>query len=1059
MEDNDEIIACFIEESQEHLQAIEPKLLEMEANLENTDNEVLNDVFRSIHSIKGGAGFFGFVNISDLSHVMENLLSLLRDGKLKPFPELVDALLAGVDALQSMIDDVNSSNEFDISSERERLQTILEQSGGESKKIQVEEVVKTTESKQMPKTFELSEDELEKAVKAGKFLYSVKVFFNEDLLHKHRTPFDFIKKLESMGEFIDVILDIESIGGLEDCLDNDLAFIFIYVTILQFDFISDALDLPEDRITTINIEEFKKSRLLSNEQITQQLQPSDNNLKINDKSNLTSQKEPVENNSRHKQESFQQSDIADAFSGNVTKSVAIPTIAEAFSEVTDVSKSKQKIAAPIKVDRRSSKRHIQAEEKIRVGVNFLNDLVNLAGELVLGRNQLMQVSLPLSKDTPGLNPVLQHVSRITTEMQEKIMRMRMQPISTIFDKFHRVIRDLAKNLDKEIKLSISGGEVELDKTIIESLSDPLTHLIRNSVDHGIELPEEREKAGKIRQGTIFLKAFHQAGHVHIEIADDGGGIDSEKVGQKAIENQIITQDDLSSMSEKDILKLILAPGFSTAQKVTSVSGRGVGMDVVLTNIKQLSGTIDIDTEIGKGTTMRLELPLTLAIVSGLVTKSAGQLFIFPEANIEELVRIKPNEISSRIDTINNSKVLRLREMLLPLINLKQILNLEEISDVPQKQEAIEMSVDTATKIAIDTEEPVRVLVTRFGTSRIGVVVDRLENIEEIVVKPLPRYLSKMKCYSGTSIMGNGDVALIMDVAGLSAKANLNNFQEILEQNNKKEEMVPEKDIQTLLLFDNNTEERFAIPLELITRIERVTFDKIERVKENCFFQYQGKKLRLIFLEDYLPVIQPSRNQEDTIGVIIPKHINRDMGIIINNIIGTVSTEVTLDTISIIAPGLFGSSVIDKKITLFPDMYGLFELASPDYITEVDDKDDKKTILLVEDTPFFRMVEAEYLTSAGYDVIQAENGKKAMLLLESNKVDGVILDIVMPEMDGWAVIKEIRSDKRFKNLPVMAVTSLADNKLVKKGFEAGFTEWESKLNKTSLLEKLQVILGE
>ena len=1079
MIDIDEVIINFTEEAKEHLQTIESCMLEVKNDLENVDMDFINQAFRSVRNIKGGAGFFELIHISDLCSVMEELLSLVKSGKLKPFPQLVNVLFDATDALWKMVSHVNTSDQFDISVEREALQTIIDQSGIESKNISLKELAKPDNPDYQPKRFDLAEDEIKNAAKAGKFIYSLKVFFKDDLRKKNRTPFDFIKQLESMGDFIDTIFDIDSIGVLSDSLDSDLAFIFIYATILELDFLPKAFDLPKDRIAVIDNEELKKLRIPLSEQLTTKVQKSDNQAPLKVKSDLKhidstiQQKEPLSKKSSLKQTISQQLDIPspDIPSPNIpSPNIPSPNISStaitkkspikdtlvktpvsaiidnkpATSSVATVAvKSKAESKVKIKNPFSAGKKQIQAEEKIRVGVNFLNDLVNLAGELVLGRNQLMQVSLPLIKNTPRLNPVLQHISRITTEMQEKIMQMRMQPISTIFDKFNRVVRDLAKNLSKEIKLDIIGGDVELDKTIIEALSDPLTHLIRNSVDHGVELPDEREKSGKIRQGTIILKAFHQAGHVHIEIIDDGKGIDVKQVGKKAIEKSIITEDDLSSMSKKDVLKLILAPGFSTAEKVTSVSGRGVGMDVVLTNIKQLNGTIDIDTNIGKGTIMRLELPLTLAIVSGLATKSAGQLFIFPEANIEELVRIKPSEISKRIDTINNAQVLRLREMLLPLINLKQVLNIKN-PDI--------------TKESVDIKEPVRILVTRFGTSHLGVIVDSLENIEEIVVKPLPRYLSKMKCYSGTSIMGNGAVALIMDVAGLSAKANLNNFQEIIDKNSDKDENISEQTIQTLLLFDNNTSERFAIPLELITRIERVSADKIERVKDNCFLQYQGKKLKLIFLEDYLPIIKPSRDKEDTVGVIIPKHINHDMGIVINNIIGAINTEVMLDTISIMAPGIFGSSIIDEKITLFPDMYSLFELASPDHKTCVDNDENKKTILLVEDTPFFRMVEAKYLEAAGYDVIQAENGKKAMLLLESNKVDGVILDIVMPEMDGWAVIKKIRSDVRFKDLPVMAVTSLSDKKLEKKGLEAGFTKWESKLNKTSLLEKLQIILS-
>ncbi|MBF0233520.1 MAG: response regulator, partial [Desulfamplus sp.] len=359
-------------------------------------------------------------------------------------------------------------------------------------------------------------------------------------------------------------------------------------------------------------------------------------------------------------------------------------------------------------------------------------------------------------------------------------------------------------------------------------------------------------------------------------------------------------------------------------------------------------------------------------------------------------------------------------------------------------------------------EPMRVLVIKHGNSQFGLQVDAVENIEEIVVKPLPRYLKSQKCFSGASIMGNGSVSLILDAAGLFEKAGLHHIDlDRYKKRAKVDTRQDGKDLQTLLIFDNNTPERFALPLELISRIERIKASAIERVKDQQYLQYQGDKLRLVFLEDYLPVTRPERSKDDTVGIIIPKQMKHPMGIVIHLVEGTVNTVVDIDTRSIMAPGLFGSAILDKKITLLPDMYRLFELAAPEwYQNKVLLKGETgvaKRILIVEDTPFFRMVEKDYLTSSGYDVLEAENGKLALDILSKEIVDGVILDIVMPEMDGWQTIRAIRDDSRLKDLPVMAVTSLAEDIDSKEGVKAGFTEWEAKLNKERLLEKLANML--
>ena len=1035
MIDHQKLLVHFIEENQYNLSKIEPDLLELEQSGGKYDSEIVNRIFRTVHSVKGGSGFLGLTRIGELSHVMENVLSLLRDGKLIPSSELIDTLLLSVDKLKSMVDDVARSDSYEINTEIKKLIKFLNEKKPEED-VHVALKEKKKKKKEKDKQFQLSEDKVRKYAAGGFYIYSVYLNPKKDLIDKGITPYDFINNINILGEIIETSLKTDHIDGLSDCLDKTLSFNFLFASIIDPDLISSALDLPFEHIRVIDIDRFKNEFLKKAVDAIEQKKKKVSSVKeAVDQAETETPPMPPEDESDKSVEKAKLSEASPQYAADRPLSPG----------VIQAEKTEATIDPPEKA------RSITTEEKIRVGVGFLNELVNLAGELVLGRNQLMQISLPLVKNTPGLNPVLQHMSRVISEMQEKIMQMRMQPVSIIFNKFHRVVRDLARKLDKEVNLITYGEDVELDKTIIEALSDPLTHLIRNSVDHAVETPDVREKMGKQRAGTVTLRAYHQGGLVHLDIEDDGKGIDGDLVGKKAVEKELITWDQYNQMSEKEMVRLIFKPGFSTAGKVTAVSGRGVGMDVVITNIEQLGGTVDIETVLGKGTTIKLMLPLTLAIVSGLVICTGGQSFILPEANIDELVRVKPDEVKSRINVIQNSLVLRLRDKLLPLVNLKEVIGLESagygLNLVKKRQ-----------------EEPVRILVLRHGATVFGLIVDSVENIEEIVVKPLPRYLKRMKCFSGASIMGNGEISLILDVAGIADKTRLSDL-DIGEDKDLMhgDQVKTEEEVQTLLLFDNKTEERFALPLEIITRIERVPMSSIEKIRDKRFLQYQGEKLSLLFLEDYLPVMRPERSVDEMIGVIVPKLVKHPMGIVINRVIGTVNAHVALDTKTVVSPGLFGTAVLDGKITLLPDMYGLLEMAAPEWYEkkERDLREPKRKprVLLAEDTPFFRMVEMDYLKSAGYEVTAAENGRKAMKLLNesSEPFDAVILDIIMPDMDGFAVVKEIRADSRLRRLPVMAVTSLWDEANAEKGMDAGFDEWETKLNKERLLQKLGRLL--
>ena len=412
-------------------------------------------------------------------------------------------------------------------------------------------------------------------------------------------------------------------------------------------------------------------------------------------------------------------------------------------ELEKEQKQQKKDKKPSKADKKEKK----GDTTIRVDVSRLDALMNLVGELVLGRNRLLRLIQKLAAKYEGdelietLVETMDQVDFITTDLQMAVMKTRMVPIARVFNRFPRVVRDLARELRKEVKLIIEGEDTELDRSIVEEIADPLVHLVRNAIDHGIEPPEERELIGKPRQGTVRLAAYHEGNHIVIVVEDDGRGIDIEKIKNKALERGLVSEADLARMSEKDILNLIFLPGFSTAEKVTDVSGRGVGMDVVKTNIEKLNGTIEINTELGKGTQMIIKIPLTLAIIQSLLVNVGDEIYAIPLVSVVEAVKISKDEIQK----VEGQNIIVLRDSVLPLVEMA------EVFDIPREEKG----------------DYIYVVVLSIGEKRFGLVVDRLIGQEEIVIKSLGNYLSNIPGISGATIMGDGRITLIVDVAGLA----------------------------------------------------------------------------------------------------------------------------------------------------------------------------------------------------------------------------------------------------------------------------------------------------
>ncbi|MHB1420141.1 MAG: hybrid sensor histidine kinase/response regulator [Bacillota bacterium] len=704
----------------------------------------------------------------------------------------------------------------------------------------------------------------------------------------------------------------------------------------------------------------------------------------------------------------------------------------------------------------TKKRLKTADQSIRVQVNLLNDLLNLASEMVLGRNQLLRILDRYRKEIPGLGTVLQNIDHITTELQQKVIQTRMQPLAKIFDKFPRIIRELAHKMGKEILLQMDGADVELDKSMIENLGDPITHLIRNAADHGIEKQDVRELKGKSRTGTINIKAYHEGGHVNIDVVDDGRGIDIEDVKDKVLQKGLISPTEIPLLGEREVLEFLCHPGFSTAEKVTDLSGRGVGMDVVKTNIEKLGGTMEIMTTPGWGTTIRLTLPLTLAIISSLIVEVGEQKFALPQVNLQGMVRIKATERDHWIKCLHEAEVLRYRGMLLPIVHLSDVISIQnKISTTGNAPESNTLS-DIETK-----DEIIRVLIIKNGSKRYGLVVDQIHDGEEILVKPVPRYLRTCQCYSGVTILGDGRIAMILDPEGISGKSGLR-FGDESRESNALDTEYPSRDLiekQDLLLFKCSGPETFALDLSIVARVENIRTEQIEKIGNLEFIQLRGEALRIIRPENYLPVNIGEKDSQK-LYVIIPKLVKSPMGILIEQIVDTMESRVEFNHDDILAKGIVGSAILDHRIVLLINIYELFDLViEGHHLTEEDNTAGsiKFNVLLVEDTPFFLKAEKQYLESAGYHVITARNGQEAWDLLQAHTVDVVVSDIEMPVMDGLELINRVRADNKLFALPAIALTSKGDELSIIKGLESGFNFYEIKLDKERLLEKVNLAI--
>ena len=1051
---DDETLKAYIDESLEHLAGIETDLLEMEKAGSDIDVERVNKVFRAAHSIKGGAGFIGLENIKTLSHHMESVLGLIRNKKLIPNPENINFLLLASDALKDLLIHVEESDEMNISDPVEALSSIAnsppEPPAHDSVSSPSETPLPLSSPTGRP-DLNVSPSDLEhirELKQGGKSVYLLEIPLSHDTEKAEQPGADVLEEARSYGTLLAHQLDTNQ---------HPNALTLLFACILD----------PEDVANLFEIEPERVYEVSENGRVLLTDDPPQNHR--------TDQK--IENQEKS----------------------ASPQISTEPLETKAAKTEIEPKPAPFELHASSP------ETSLRVHVALLDSLMTLAGELVLGRNQLLQ-SLS-RKDLDTSEAVGKRIDHITSELQEAIMRTRMQPIGNVFKKFPRVARDLARSLGKEVDLTLEGKDVELDKTLIEAIADPLTHLVRNAIDHGIEPPDQREKNGKHPIGRIRLKAFHEAGQVNIEIEDDGRGLDGKRLAAEAIEKGFITQEQSGKLSENEKIQLIFLPGFSMAHKVTDLSGRGVGMDVVKTNLDRLGGQIDLNTEVGTGTTIRIKVPLTLAIIPSQIILTENERYAIPQVNLVELIRVPANQIQKRVEIVGDAEVVRLRSRLLPLVRLSDMLGIRRTYTDPEKEKA---RIDRRQRLAdrrsrrshlfgsFDENQEshennsslkdndgdfsthprsrgdrryrvasgLNIAVVSSGEMKYGLVVDALFDSEEIVVHPLGRHLKPTKGYAGATIMGDGKVALILDVMELAQLAQLS----AVHESTRAKELAREKaaalkvgkDRQSLLTFRNAHDEHFAVPLNQVLRIEKISDDDVEVVGGRKVMQYRGGNL-LLFTIDQVASVKPLEEKGLLLALVFTL-AGREIGLLATGPVDAIDIHEKMDGKALKQPGIMGSVVIDGQTTLLVDVFDIISTLNPEWFTEKKgpekDPEASTRILMAEDSNFFRDQVKGFIEGEGYAVIEAKDGLEAWNLLEKHgaSISLVVTDIEMPNLDGFGLAEKIKSDERYIHLPVIALTTLAEDDDIARGGKAGIDDYQIKLDREKLMESINRFMG-
>lgn len=837
MDELDDIIKEFLVESYENLDQLDRDLLSLEDEPENKN--LLSSVFRTIHTIKGTCGFLGFPILEHVAHVGESLLVKLRDGEMKLDGTITSGLLAMVDAIRTMLANIETTK-----------------SEGED---QYETVVTVLEE-----------------LRTGKVIAAAAIAVVD--VHTCSSS-----EAASAPEYSEVRGPSAEVKSLNEHLTGSIENLETIVADLTQSSSKSSTRSRKAKKTTASKSKEQTAEKPTKKPRGQTTQSRSGKKEITSSDIPASERvdEIVTTNSSvvDVQETVFSS-ISPERIGLDHKVPAPPLCTTAAAQVTIPAPqrdAKRAAASGAEGDGNSEtgdKGQSATESTVRLDVALLDRLMNLVGELVLARNQIIQFSH--SAQDASLIAASQRLNLITTELQEGVMKTRMQPIRNAWNKLPRVVRDLSLTCGKRVNVEMEGADTELDKTILEAIKDPLTHIVRNSVDHGIESPNLRVVNGKPAEGTLYLRAFHEGGQVNIEIADDGGGIHLERVRAKAVEKGLISAEQAAAMPDREAMNLILLPGFSTAAKVTNVSGRGVGMDVVKTNVERIGGTLDINSIAGRGTTLRIKIPLTMAIVPALVVTCGGDRYCIPQVSLLELVRLDGDAARDQIEVLHSIPVYRLRGQLLPLVYLDEELGLN-----PRRTTAERRQADTVNIVILQAED-----------RQFGLVVDHISDTQEIVVKPLGQHLKGIGVYAGSTIMGDGAVALILDVIGIARQGHAiaeRGGRPLHESSGSKNDAHATR--QSYLIVDPGDGSRSAIPLSAVARLEEFRPEQIERSGHQAVVQYRGEIMPLVSVDGGYGA---AGGEKGTIPVVVFREDKRNIGVMVSRIVDIVEHDLAVE---------------------------------------------------------------------------------------------------------------------------------------------------------------------
>jgi len=883
----DDLLNEFLTETAENMDVLDVELVKLEQN--PNDPELLGNIFRLVHTVKGTCGFLGLPRLESVAHAAESLFSRFRDGELEVTPKAVSLVLESLDRIKALL--------------KELEKTGTEPEGNDA---------------------------------------------------------DLIQQLESFAE--DAVMEA----------------------------------------------------MLVNEDITE-----------------------VASDSDELQAAFDAAEYAarESLGAAGVDEEHFDINAGGYEKVPATATANQSGLTPDLMDDQAGG-HGVASQTIRVSVDLLENLMTMVSELVLTRNQLLQILR--ARDDSEFSTPLQRLSHVTTELQESVMKTRMQPIGNAWAKLPRIVRDLSLELSKKVNLQMIGAETELDRQVLELIRDPLTHMVRNSCDHGVELPAERRAAGKPETGTITLNAFHEGGHIIIEITDDGKGLSVDKIKGKALALGLATEAELDVMSDQAIQQFIMRAGFSTAANVTSVSGRGVGMDVVKTNIEKIGGTIELKSVQGRGTTFIIKIPLTLAIVSALIVEAGAERFAVPQISVVELVRTGRGS-EYRIEDIHGTPVLRLRNRLLPLTSLRQQLRL-------------------GTELE-SADEDRFVIVTQVGNFSFGIIVDKVFDTEEIVVKPVSSLLRNITLFSGNTILGDGSVIMILDPNGIASDIGEITVAETAAAELASQAEEEADDRVPLLLFHAGDDTPMAVPLALVARLEEIDLDEVEISNGQLVVQYRGGLMPLLPLRADGEISRTGRQ-----SAIVFADRDRSMGLLVDEIVDIVEDRLSIE-LTTERPGMLGSAIIDGDATDIVDTSYYLTQAYGDWFvphggdtTTLEQSRRKSRVLLIDDSAFFRNLLSPLLSVAGYSVTTVDSADRAMELYEDGRDFDIILsDIELPGMNGFEFAQAVRASERWSHVPLIALSAYTSIDHLQRGHDVGFDDYVGKFDRDTLLRTLETTL--